>query len=179
MNNRAKKTLLERKFTSYLYAELYVGYFKEMVNAMESGMQEFSIFYQKKPTVDAHNIKDWQSRGLPILQGDYHYAVNALKKAQKGDLNEISGSAGNLRGLSKDVDNIGGFGEWWQHIDEQFKKDFYKYFKLASRTGCNIYYTVDYSWDGDEILDEEITGSIDEVELLNYLKSNEKLADIS
>ncbi|SFC77721.1 hypothetical protein [Pseudoalteromonas denitrificans] len=179
MNNKAKKILLARKFTSIEYMSEYVQYFNEMVDALIVGMSEFKHLYQQNPTLDPDNFEDWENRGLPNLQRGAKNAKECLERAKNGSLTGISSSAGNLRGLSKDVDNIGGFGQWWQHIDKKFADAFDSALNKAQITGNNIDYTISGYWDNDEILDEEITGTIDEDELLNYLKTSEKIKDIS
>ena len=47
----------------------------------------------------------------------------------------------------------------------------------TKKIGSNIDYTISGYWDDNEILDEEITGPMDEQELLNYLKPDESLDD--
>ncbi|QUM85207.1 hypothetical protein [Moritella sp. 28] len=179
MNKTAKKELLTRKLTSVEYMTEYVEYFNQMVDSLLMGMGAFQQLQKQNPHVDAHNFSAWESRGLPNLKGDRAYAIDALKKAKAGDPSYLSSSAGNLRGISKDVDNIGGFGEWWQHIDKKYEDDFFFKLRKAKKTGRNINYTICGYWDGDKILNEEITGHIDEADLLKYLKPNEKLDDIS
>jgi hypothetical protein len=179
MNNTAKKTLLARKFTSVEYMSKYVKLYQQMVFNLKRGMDEFEITYKKNPKLDAHNFTDWINRGYPNLARGADNAIECLDRAKLGNISGISSSAGNLRGISRDVDNIGGFGEWWQHIDMKFKDDFNEALDLAQTTGSNIDWTIRGSWNDDEILDVEITGPIDETELLSYLKPNEKLEDIS
>ena len=173
MKNRAKKTLLERKFTSVGYMTKYVNLYQEMVFNLKSGMDEFEFKYKKNPKLDPDNFTDWINRGYPNLVRGADNAIECLNRAKLGNISGISSSAGNLRGLSRDVDNIGGFGDWWQHIDKKYEDDFLLKLKQAKKIGSNIDYTICGDWLDDEILDEEITGSIDETELLNYLKSNE------
>ncbi|MCJ8351199.1 hypothetical protein [Moritella sp.] len=179
MNKIAKKELLARKFTCIEYMTEYVECFNKMIDSLLIGMGAFQQLQQQNPTIEAHNFSAWESRGLPNLEGDRAYAIDALKKAKTGDPSYLSSSAASLRGISKDVDNIGGFGEWWQRLDKKYEDDFLLKLKQAKKIGSNIDYTICGDWLDDEILDEEITGSIDETELLNYLKSNENLDDIS
>lgn len=179
MNKNSKKILLERKFTSIEYMTLYVNYFNRMVDSLVSGMDEFKRVKTINPLVDEHNFSEWINRGYPILESDRQYAVKALEKAKNGDASEVSGSAGNLKGLSRDVDNIGGFGLWWEQLDEKYWDAFWDYYKQADTAGCNIYYTFAKHWDDDEILRESITGPIDEKELLNYLQPGETLESLA
>jgi len=179
MKNRAKKELLTRKFTSVGYMTKYVNLYQEMVFNLKSGMDEFEFKYKKNPKLDPDNFTDWINRGYPNLVRGADNAIECLNRAKLGNISGISSSAGNLRGLSRDVDNIGGFGDWWQHIDKKFEDDFNDALNLAQTTGSNIDWTIRDSWNNDEILDEDITGVIDEADLLKYLKPNEKLDDIS
>jgi hypothetical protein len=177
MNNDAKKILLERKFTSLDYSKLYVEGFNEMANALDIGMKEFEYQSSVNPSLNQDNFSLWKSKGAPILFGDNEYANDALERAKNGDFSHIRGSAANLRGLSRDVDNIGGFGEWWHEIDNKYWDTFYSTYMKTKKIGSNIDYTISGYWDDDEILDEEITGPMDEQELLNYLKPDESLDD--
>jgi len=179
MNKTAKKQLLMRKFASIDYMTEYAEFFSEMVDLLLLGMGAFQQLQKQNPNVDAHNFSAWVSRGLPNLESDRAYAIDALKKAKAGDLSYLSSSAASLRGISKDVDSIGGFGEWWQRLDKKYEDDFLFKLKQTKKTGCNIDYTICGDWLDDEILNEEITGPIDEKELLNYLKPSESLDDIS
>jgi hypothetical protein len=177
MNKNSKKTLLERKFTSIDYIKLYVDSYQEIVETLEAGMNEFELQLQKNPTLNMDNFKSWQLRGDPNIKRGAQNALEHFEKAKKGHLTEIASSAGNLRGLSRDVDNIGGFGDWWHEIDNKYWDKFYTTYMETETIGSNIDYTISGYWDDDEILDEEITGPIDEQELLNYLKPDESLDD--
>ncbi|NMP81789.1 hypothetical protein HHE92_18590 [Pseudoalteromonas arctica] len=150
-----------------------------MVNALDIGMKEFEYQLSINPNLNQDNFSLWKSKGAPILFGDNEYANDALEKAKNGNFSHIRGSAGNLRGLSRDVDNIGGFGEWWHEIDNKYWDTFYSTYMKTKKIGSNIDYTISGYWDNDEILDEEITGPMDKNELLNYLKPGESLDDLS
>lgn len=178
MTPRAKETLLKRKFVSMEYLTVYVEYFEKMVTAMEKGIQDCQQILLDNPQLGGDNIGSWETRGLPILQGDLAYARDALIKAQHGDPTYLASSGGNLRGIYKDVDNIGGFGLWWQHLEPSCEKAFKHNLHTAMDMGCNIDYTISGYWQDDEILGETITGPIDENELLNYLKPGETLEGI-
>jgi len=177
MNKNSKKTLLERKFTSIDYIKLYVDGYQEIVETLEAGMNEFELQLKKNPTLNIDNFKQWQLRGAPNIKRGAQNALEHFEKAKKDHLTGIASSAGNLRGLSRDVDNIGGFGDWWHEIDNKYWDKFYTTYMETETIGSNIDYTISGYWDDDEILDEEITGPIDEQELLNYLKPDESLDD--
>ena len=179
MNKQAKKNLLDRKFRTIDYMILYVDAFKNMVKTLEDAMNVFNLTIPANPNRSTDNFVDWVDRGLPILQGDLVYAQNALIKAKAGKASELVSSAANLRGLSKDIDSIGGFGQWWQHIDPLHWDTFWHQLDKTQTIGNNINFTISDYWNDDEILNEEITGPIDDVELLNYLGTNESLTDIS
>lgn len=179
MNKTVKKELLKRKFTSNDYMTEYVDYFNQMVDSLLLGMGAFQQLQKQNPNIDAHNFYAWESRGLPNLESGRAYAIDALNKAKAGDPSYLSSSAASLRGISKDVDNIGGYGEWWNHIDKKYEEQFDRALDNAQTTGGNIHYTICGYWEGDKLLNENITGPIDEADLLNFLKPNEKLDDIS
>lgn len=179
MKSEAKKILLDRKFRSIEYMRLYVELYRQLVEAMERGMNAFFALQKQNPSVDEDNIQAWVVRGLPNLKGNVAYAEDALRRAENGDDSYLVSSAGDLKGLSRDVDHIGGFGEWWKELDPQYETDFYKAFNQSHFAACNIYRTGLGHWRPDSILKETITGPIDKNELLNYLKPGERLEDLA
>ena len=180
MNKHAKKILLERKFSSIDYIREYVDGYQNIVEALDAGMKEFELQLQQNPSLNVDNFKQWQQRGAPNIKRGAHNALEHFEKAKNGHLTGIASSAGNLRGLSRDVDNIGGFGQWWHEIDSKYWDDFYTSYMETETIGSNIDRQISNAWRTENsILDEEITGPIDEQELLNYLKPGESLDDLS
>ncbi|GGF02981.1 hypothetical protein [Pseudoalteromonas gelatinilytica] len=179
MNKKAKKTLLERKFISIIYIKEYVDGYQKITEALDAGMKEFEFQLQLNPNLNIDNFKQWQVRGAPNIKRGAQNALEHFEKAKQGHLTGIASSAANLRGLSRDVDNIGGFGEWWHEIDISYWDSFYNTYMQTETIGSNIDYTISDYWDDDEILRETITGPIDEQELLSYLEPNESLDDLA
>ena len=99
--------------------------------------------------------------------------ILALDNAKQGQTSTIRSAAGNLRGLSKDMDGIGW--SWWDELDKSYRKPFSENMNKAQTMGANIYYTLSNFWDEGEILNEEITGPIDEKSLLKYLLPGENI----
>src|SRR5690554_7468294 len=52
----------------------------------------------------------------------------------------------------------------------EMRKEYLRLYKLTIRQACNIEKTINNWWKDTSIVDEEITGPIDEQELLNYLE---------
>ncbi|RMF19894.1 MAG: hypothetical protein D6758_00765, partial [Gammaproteobacteria bacterium] len=72
---------------------------------------------------------------------------------------------------SKDMDVMGDL--WFDYIPKDLAYTVGKPWGKAEQMASNIYYTVGEYWRPGEITDEEITGLIDEQELLRYLKPGE------
>ncbi len=114
----------------------------------------------------------WEKKALPNFEMNQHAFIEGIEKAKIGDLTYIEDATGSMQGLSKDMDVLGD--EWLAYVPseviQQYGENMYKARKRAS----NIWWTVGEYWDNDEeILDEEITGPVDEQELLRYLKPGE------
>ncbi len=95
----------------------------------------------------------------------------AIINARTGKFSTIRSAAGNFRGLSKDMDGIRE--SFMVFIDPAIKEKYFEEWDIVSTMGDNIYYTLSGYWDPQEILNEKITGVIDEKELLRYLSAGE------
>lgn len=163
-------------FSSIDYIGKFVEHFVAAMDAAEDGVAA----YKMRPPTDPYLlsdyqpiIKQWENKVLPNFRGMRMNALEALKDINQGDDSTIEDCTGNLRGLSKDMDGIGE--EWWQVVDQMIKDKYFSNLGIAKKMGANIYYTLAKYWDPGEIFDEEITGPIDEQELLKYLKPGESV----
>lgn len=161
-------------FSSIEYIERFVEHFVAAMDAAENGVAA----YKMKPPIDPKllanfqpEIKQWETKVLPNFRGMKINAMEALSNYKKGKTSTMRSCTGNFRGLSKDMDGIGE--EWWQVVDQKIKDEYISNLKIARKLGANIYYSLAKYWDSGEILDEEITGPIDEHDLLKYLKPGE------
>ncbi len=108
---------------------------------------------------------------LPNFEGTQLSIEQGIAKAKTGDFSYIEGATGSLQGLSKDMEGIGW--DWLKYIDRDLVLQFSPNLGKAEQLASNIWLTVGDYWRPGEILDEKITGPIDEQELLRYLQSGE------
>lgn len=161
-------------FSSIEYVERFVEHFATAMDAAENGVAT----YKMKPPTDPYliadyqpEIKQWETKVLPNFRSMKTNAVEALSNYKKGITSTMRSCTGSFRGLSKDMDGIGE--KWWQVVDQKIKDEYFSNLGIARKLGANIYYTLARYWDSGEIFDEEITGPIDEQDLLKYLKPGE------
>ena len=161
-------------FSSIEYVEKFVEHFVVAMDAAENGVAA----YKSKPPTDPDLVGDyqleinqWETKVLPNFRSMKINALEAFINYKKNKTSTMRSCTGNFRGISKDMDGIGE--EWWQVIDPNIRNEYYLNLGSARKLGANIYYTLAGYWDPGEVLDEEITGPIDEQDLLKYLKPGE------
>ncbi|HED17555.1 MAG TPA: hypothetical protein ENI64_12170 [Gammaproteobacteria bacterium] len=99
-------------------------------------------------------------------------AQKGLDEVENGNTGVICSLAGSMQGLSKDMDVLGD--EWLAYVPPEVIKQYGENMYKARKRASNIWWTIGEYWDNDEeILDEEITGPVDEDDLLSYLKPGE------
>ena len=169
-----KEKLLLRLFSSIEYMEEFTAHY---VAGLQTAEDAFAIF-EKKYSMNANlanryamEFRQWKERVIPNFRGMKEDAILALSNAKKGKKSTIRSTAGNLRGLSKDMDGIGD--NWWLEVDDLIRRKYADNMNKAKLMGNNIYYTLSDFWNPGELLVENITGSIDEQVLLKYLQSGE------
>ena len=115
----------------------------------------------------------WEFRALPNFNMNQKAFIEGIEKAKKGDLTYIEDATGSIQGLSKDMDVLGE--KWWDYVDLEVARKFGVNLGLAQQRASNIYRTIGGGFDyrPGTIMDEEITGPIDEQDLLRYLKPGE------
>lgn len=174
MTPELKEHLLLRYFSSIEYMEKFTLHF---VSGLQAAEDAFSIFEKKYQTdkrlINQYSMefRQWKERVIPNFQGMKANAIESLKNAKNGRFSTIRSATGNLHGLSKDMDGIGY--EWWKEVDPQFWDIHMKNMNMAEQMGANIYYTLSDFWNAGEILNERITGPIDEQQLLVFLLPDE------
>lgn len=175
MTPELKEKLLTRLFTSLEYMETFTNHY---ATGLKTAIDAFAIF-EKKYRINsilsgryAMEYRQWSERVIPNFTRMRKNALVSLEKAREGNFDYIEGATGNLRGLSKDMDGIG-WG-WWDEVDGSYWKVHAENMNKAEQLGSNIYYTLSDFWDDDEILNEKITGPIDENALLKYLQPGEQ-----
>lgn len=176
MDNALKATLLERKFTSSDYMEEMA----RLHNAsIETLLEAIRYFYGHPPEdEDWHDWhqsdwpETWEKRAVPNFKGTQGGIEEGISYARKGDLSYIEGAAGELHSIFGNLDNMGW--KWWDYTDPTLKERFLNDLVTANRMASNIYRTTAGYWRPGAILDDEITGPIDEQDLLRYLKPGEQ-----
>jgi hypothetical protein len=175
MTPKLKEKLLKRLFSSIEYIEKFCNHFDKWMEAAICGFEAFEKkLFVNSSLVSKHksSIGQWQHRVIPNFKGMRKGMFESLEKARNGDFRAIRSDTANLNSLSKDMDGIGW--DWWKEIDSNYWDVYVEHSNIAEQMASNIYYTLAMFWDTGEILDEEITGKIDEKELLEYLKPGEQ-----
>lgn len=175
MDNRIKKELLSRKFSSVEYMEEFRDYLAKAIDGLKESIQWFN----DNPPSDVHwqswhvsdKPEEWERRALPNFERMLRSADDGIEAAKKGNNSIIRSLTGSMQGLSKDMDVLGE--KWWDYVDNEVARKFGINLTEAQNRASLIWWTVGDYWDGNEILDEEITGNIDDQDLLRYLKPGE------
>ena len=175
MDDALKKKLLERKFRSIEYMEQMRDYHQTAIDAMVAAIQ---YFYAHPPqNEDWHNWhrsdwpETWEERALVNFKGTQKGIEQGIDYARKGDLSYVEGAAGELHNIFRNLDYIGW--KWWDYTDPELQERFYNNLVKARDIASNIWWTLGDYWEPGEIVNEEITGPMNEQDLLRYLKSGE------
>jgi len=176
MNDEIKRELLRRKFTSIEYMEELCHYHRKSLEGLK---ESIAWFYNHPPEVDwqSWNIADrpdgWENRAVPNFEGAQESFEEGVEYAKQGDTTYMEDAAGSLMGIDKDLDNLGE--KWWDYVDLETGRKFGVNLGKAKQIASNICRALVGAWSSpDSILNEEITGSIDELDLLRYLKPGEE-----
>ncbi len=177
MKPELKKRLLERMFSSPDYIEEFVGYLEKAVE----GLHESLDWFESNPPSDVDwknwHISDkpegWRIKAVPNFERMLRSAKKGLENARKGDYQVIEGLTGSMLALSRDMDVLGD--KWMDYVPKDIVYKFGENLSVADQMASNIWRTVGDYWKTPEsILKENITGPIDEQELLKYLKPDEE-----
>jgi hypothetical protein len=175
MDAKIKEILLKRKFSSFEYMQEMVEAHGRAVEGLKEALSQFLDRYpdeDRRPSKSG-SVDTWGLRVLPNFKGMQEDMESSLKDAKQGNTWGIRSCVGDLRGLSKDMDGV--TWDWLDYIDKKIVEKFSRNLGKAEQHGENIYWTLDDGWNPGEVLDEEITGPIDEQDLLRYLKPGEKV----
>jgi len=174
MTPELRKKLLERMFSSKEYYLRMMDYYAK---ALEGAEEALAWFDENIPTKDAHALKTanaWRIRALPNMMGYLKGKDEDIEKYDQGDLEYMEGTAHNIMTLGRNLDNVGE--KWWDYVPLEIARKFGVNLGKAEQMASNIWRTVGDYWKTPEsILKENITGPIDEQELLKYLKAGERL----
>lgn len=172
MTPKLKEKLLLRKFSSVEYMEEFAEHYFSFI---EAGVEAVESYKKKPPGTPQANyegdLKLWELKVLPNYRFMYNSMRDEIKAARSGNTEGIESAAADLRGLGKAMDGIRE--SFMDAIDPNIKRTYFEQLKLARKKGNNIYLTLNDWWDDDQLLDTEITGPIDEQDLLLYLNPGE------
>lgn len=178
MKKEIKEKLLLRKFSSLDYIEEFISHYKGFVIAGINAVAAYRALpiepvYQNNYNEISSDIELWEKKVLPNFRRMNESADYALKMSKQGNFDYVDSLAGDLRGLSKDMDGINE--TFMDYIDSNIKYQYFSNLDQAKIEGDNILWTLSNYWDPGEILDMKITGPIDENDLIRYLKPGETL----
>lgn len=175
MNNRVKTQLLKRKFSSNGYLQEMSDHHKQAIAILRSAIR---YFYSHPPQGedwhDWHRAdwpETWEARALPNFNETQEGLDEGIHYARQGDFSYLEGAAGELHNIFRNLDSLGW--KWWDYTDIALKDGFHDHLLTAKKMASLVWWTTGNYWRGEEILNEEITGPIDEQELLRYLKPGE------
>ncbi len=178
MNPELRKKLLERMFSSPEYMRQMADYFdKAMV-----GLHESLEWFEQHPPQDvdweswhiSNKPEGWRMRAVPNLERLQRAIHEGIERVEKGGSDAlIRTAANNIMALSRDMDVLGE--KWWDYVPQDIAFKFGKNLGQAEQMAANIYRTLGggFAARPGAILDEEITGPVDEQQLLKYLKPGE------
>ena len=182
MNQTLKITLLKRKFQSQEYIEEFIANYQQFIQTGLDAFDAYKAYRQRHPEFKPNDVitfeeSFWENRVIPNFTRMFHSSESTLERAKNNEINYldyVDGLAGDFRGLSRGFDGVG---ETFMEVVQTGLEDkFLRQWKQTSRQATVIESTINSWWEDDEILDEEITGPIDESELLKYLKAGESMS---
>ncbi|WP_299200712.1 hypothetical protein [uncultured Amphritea sp.] len=179
MNQTLKITLLKRKFQSLEYIEEFITNYQQFIQTGLDAFDAYKAYRQRHPEFKPNDVMAfeesfWENQVKPNFHGMLQRSTEALSSAKKGKTTTARSLAGSFRGLSRGFDGVG---ETFMEVVQTGLEDkFLRQWKQTSRQATVIESTINSWWEDDEILDEEITGPIDESELLKYLKAGESMS---
>ena len=175
MNEELKRELLLRKFSSVEYMIEMSEWHRRAIEALESALEAF--FERSSEHGDWHQWpasdwpETWRDRVLKNLKGEQVGIDEGIENYKKGQISTIRSASGSLHGIFRNLDNFS-WG-WWERLPSRYEDEFRRRLVNAKKRASLIMYTLSSSWEVDEILDEEITGPVDEEDLKRYLKPGE------
>ena len=178
MNPDLKKKLLERMFSSSEYMRQMGEYFDKALERLNESLE----WFEKNPPQDvdweswhiSNKPEGWRKRAVPNLNMLSRSIWQGIEEYENGDPDRIRGTSNNIMALSRDMDVLGE--KWWDYVPLDIARKFGVNLGKAEQMASNIYRTLGggFAARPGTITDEEVTGPIDEQELLKYLKPGER-----
>ena len=176
MTPEMKITLLTRKFSSIEYMQELEHYMEQAIQGLIDALKYFDEHCQHidmSTWQPAEKPEAWRDRALPNFNRILSSTRKAIDYAKQGDLSYIEGVTGSMQGLSKDMDVLSD--RWVDYIPKDVAYAHGIPMGKARKIASNIWHTVGEYFEDGEIVDEEITGLIDEQDLLRYLQPGEQV----
>ena len=156
--------------------EYYLRMMDYYAKALEGAQDALSWFDENMPTTDEHALKTanaWRNRALPNMMGYLKGKDEDIEQYNRGELGYMRGTAHNIMTLDRNLDHVGD--KWWDYVPQEIAFKYGKNMTKAKKMASNIYRTIGggFAARPETITDEQVTGPIDEQELLKYLKPGE------
>lgn len=175
MNNDLKKMLIQRKFSGVEYMLEMGRWHQYAIDTLTEALSEFYLRYPNQKDWRKWPISDWpqtwEQRVLENLKGTQSNLEKGIENYKNGKISTIRSVSGSVHNIFRNLDSFG-WG-WWSHLPSSYKQDFNDKLVKASKMATNIMDTLSNYWKDDEILNERITGPVDEQDLRRYLKPGE------
>jgi len=176
LDDALKRTLLERKFRIIEYMEEMRSYHQQAIDALIAALQHIynnppkGADWKIWPQADRPGV--WEERALRNIQGTHKSVERGITNAKAGNFSTIRNATGSLQGIFGNLTNMSW--KWWGYIDPSYKDTFTLKLAQAEAMASNVRCEIGGYWRiPGSMLDEEITGPIDEQDLLRYLKPGE------
>ncbi len=175
MNDNLKKMLVQRKLSDVEYILEMGRWHQGAIDTLTEALNEFYLHYPNQKDWRKWPISDspetWEQRVLENLKGTQSNIEKGIENYRNGKISTIRSVSGSVHNIFRNLDNFG-WG-WWNHLPTSYKQDFNDKLVKASKMATNIMDTLSDYWNDDEILNERITGPVDEQDLRRYLKPGE------
>ena len=151
-----------------------------LIQAIESLKECIDWFMENNPVdnwrtewhVSAH--PDWWNDRVIGNMTDLKKSLHeGIKQFMDGDNNRIVGTTNSIMNLSRNMDVMDD--KFLDYLPEDLKDKYVNNMARAQDMSSNIWWTLGEYWDPGEIIDQEITGPINEEELLKYLEPGENI----
>ncbi|GAB1258005.1 hypothetical protein NBRC116494_25070 [Aurantivibrio plasticivorans] len=175
MKESTKIQLLKQYFISEEYILEFINSYQDFI---EHSLRALDSYKKLKASTSLSTNKDWDideelwdKKVKPNFLSMQNASQTALAEYKKNNLDYLDRLAGDFRGLSKNMDGIRE--SFMEALDASIKKIYFQQWKNTTRSARNIEKTINNWWKDSSILDENITGPIEEKKLLKHLKSGE------
>ncbi|WKE65526.1 hypothetical protein PVT67_17955 [Gallaecimonas kandeliae] len=170
MDKATKKQALLNYFSSFDYAQELVLDHDDLVRWLEKCIEDFRLRNPPELTNDWQvweTPDEWERRVLANFRGTNQRFHQALGLYRQGDRELMERVCSSILGLSKNMDVVSE--RWFKYVDNYKARKYAAAYNDVSEKAANIYYTLRGTWHDNEILDEVITGLINEAKLREYL----------